>query len=143
MKRETIDWGHGRAEILKEGSLIYLDVYGVFTDEDVLWMTHYLEGFFDEVGGPTTRVWNTEHISKGGYLVTPGGTDKLAAWAREARMKWPHNTAYLIATNALTYGTCRMYELKSNNRDSTMFVIESFDELPEELRDLILGGLKT
>jgi len=138
MKRETVDLIHGIIEVLIDGNLIYLNVFGEYTDDDIMAMTEYLEKFFTEVGGPTIRVWDSTNISEGGFKLTSKGTDKFAEWSIRIKKKWPGNVAYLIGDKPLKYGMSRMYEMKASDNDSSIIVVHSIDELPENLKERIL-----
>lgn len=46
MIQETIPLINGRVEVSEYGDIIYFDVYGDYTDEDVMHMTQYLEHYF-------------------------------------------------------------------------------------------------
>ena len=93
MKRETIDLGHGKIEVLINGSLIYLDVHGEYTDDDVLTMTKYLENFFDAIGGSTIRIWDSTNIPSDQFKLTAQGTDLFKQWSEKMKNKWPGNVA--------------------------------------------------
>lgn len=77
MKRETIALEHRRLDVLIDDNLIYLNMFGEYTDNDAISMTKYLENFFSETGEPTTRVWDTTNLSKDGFKLTTQSIDKF------------------------------------------------------------------
>ena len=133
MKKETIGLDNGRVEVLIEGNLVYLNVFGEYTDGDALAMTKYLDRLFAEMEGPFIRVWDGTNISEGGYKLTSHGTDEFAAWARKIREKWPRSVAYLIANKPVIYGVSRMYGLKASNDETSTVVVHSRAELPKDI----------
>ena len=139
MQQETIDLEHGEIKVLKNGNLIYLDVCGEYTDEDVLAMTKYLENFFDEIGGPTIRIWDSTNIGADQFKITTKGTDAFNQWSEKMKKKCPGNVAYLIADKPLSFGISRMYELKASDHDLPIKVVHSFDELPDDIKKRIHG----
>ncbi|MEJ2688712.1 MAG: hypothetical protein P8130_01930 [Deltaproteobacteria bacterium] len=134
MKNERIDLGHVEIDVLKNGNLIYLNVYGEFTDDDVIAMTKYLENFFDEISGPTIRVWDSTNISSDQFKITAKGTDQFNQWSGRMKKKWPGNIAYLIADKPLSFGISRMYELKTSDHDLPIIVLRNFDKLPDNIK---------
>lgn len=142
MKKERIDLGHGKVEVFKDLNLIYLNVFGEYRDDDAMTMTEYLEGFFQEAGGETVRVWDSRNISETGFQLTSEGTDRFAEWSREMRKKWPDNVAYMIGDNPLIFGVSRMYEMKTSDNDASIRCVQSIDELPENIKARIFNFLE-
>ena len=138
MKRETIVLGNGRIEVLIDGNLIYLNIFGEYTDDDVIALTKYLEKFFAEIDGPTIRVCDGTNIPEDGFKLTAKGTDKFAEWSRRIKKKWPDNVAYLIGDKPLKYGVSRMYAIKASSDDLSIIAVHSIDELPENIKERIL-----
>ena len=138
MKKEIIDYGHGRIEVTKDDNLIYFKVYGEFTDADVLITTEYMESFFAEIGGPTIRIWDGTNINSDQFKITTKGTDQFVSWADSIKKKWPGNQAYFISDKPIIFGVSRMYELKAADNNMPMTVVKTFDELPDEIKDRIL-----
>ena len=134
MKNERIELGHVEINVLKNGNLIYLNVYGEFTDNDIMAMTKYLENFFDEIRGPTVRIWDSTNISSDQFKLTPKGTDLFNQWSERMKKKWPGNIAYLIADTPLSFGISRMYELKTSDHDLFIKVLHNFKELPDNIK---------
>ena len=137
MKKETIRLDHGQVEVLVEGNLVYLNVFGEYTDGDALAMTKYLDRLFTEMDGPVTRVWDSTNIPEGGYKLTSHGTDEFAAWSRKIREKWPQSMVYLIANRPVIYGVSRMYGFKASDDETSTVIVRSFAELPKDIRNRI------
>ena len=137
MKRETIDLKHGRLEVLIDGNFIYIKMFGEYTDNNAVAMTKYLENFFSEVGGSTIRVWDTTSLSKRGFKVTAKGIERFVEWSREITMKWPENVVYMVSNSPFKYGLSRMYELQASDINSSVIVVHSIDELPENIKNRI------
>ena len=138
MKRETIKLVNGSVKVLLDGDLIYLDVFGEYTDDDAIVMTKFLENLFIEIGGPTIRVWDGTNMSKNGFKLTSEGTDKFAEWSRRMNKEWPGNIIYFIADKPLKYGVSRMYEMKASDDNVNIKVVHGIDELPDSIKARIL-----
>ena len=41
MRKETIDFGHERIEVSKDGNLIYINLFGEYTNDDAISITIY------------------------------------------------------------------------------------------------------
>lgn len=134
MKSERIDLGHGKIKVSKNGNLVYFNVLGAITDDDIMAMTKYLENFFDEISGPTVRIWDSTNISSDQFKISPKGTDLFNQWSERMKKKWPGNIAYLIADTPLSFGISRMYELKTSDHDLFIKVLHNFDELPDNIK---------
>lgn len=53
-------------------------------------------------------------------------------------MIWPGNVAYLVGNGLLKYGMSRMYEMKASDKDFSVIVVNSVDELPENIKERII-----
>lgn len=137
MCKVNIESAHGRIEVMKDQDLIYLTVFGEFTDADVIRMTEYLDELYEEIGGPTIRVWDGTHLKTSQFKVTSQGTELLRIWAERKKMRFPNSAAYFISNEPHIFGVSRMYELKTADENMTVSVVKSFDELPEELKERI------
>ena len=138
MKRETVALKNGSVEIYKEGNLIYLDVFGEYTDEDAIAMTAYLDQYFASINGPTIRVWDSTNIPQEGFLLSAKGTDHIARWTHGVKKQWPDNVSCLIGPTPLQYGVSRMYQIKASQDESDVIVVRDISELPAEVRDSVL-----
>ena len=132
MLNDTIRLPAGTVEVHIDGNLIYLEVFGTYTDGDVLTMTRYLEDCFARGEGLITRIWNGSRIDH--FLLTAQGTDMFRHWTENIKKKWPGQTVYLIAPTSLAYGMSRMYELKTSNELMGIHSLRSVNDLPGDIK---------
>lgn len=123
--------GNGHVKIAIDGNLIYLKVFGRYTDVDVIEMEIYLENYFSRVNAPTIRIWDSRAIDH--FELTSSGITQVALWSKHMQIKWPENTSYMIADSDFKFGMSRMYELKATTEIQSVTVIHKFNELPNEI----------
>lgn len=134
MESDSITLKNGKVDILKNGNIAYFKVHGEYLDEDVFVVIKYLERFFDEVGGPTIRIFDATSLDETGYKLSPRGISSFKYWTEKVKMRWPGNVAYFIADKPSIFGMSRMYELQASDDLMPLHVVRKFDDLPEELK---------
>ncbi len=106
MLRETVELVNGRVEVAIFEEFICLDVYGEYTDADVMRMKLYLDDIFQKAEKALTRILDATHVDE--FMLTPHGTDMFGHWADKIKKMWPGSRAFLIADKQLSYGMSRM-----------------------------------
>ena len=67
-------------------------------------------------------------------MLTFKGIDLFRNWAETIKQKWPGNVAYFIGDKPLIYGMSRVYEIKTSDERMPIYVVNNFDDLPENIK---------
>lgn len=141
METEIAHLKHGKIDVSKFENIIYFKVFGDLADDDTSVLTRLSEAFFDEINGPTIRIWDLTDMTADQYRLTPKGIDTLEKWADIAKKRWPGNVAYVIGKTDLIFGMSRMYEIKASDNLMSINAVKSFDDLPVEIKIRIWGKI--
>ena len=135
MNKERLDFVNASAEVSVIDNLIYIRVSGIYNDDVALKLIQYLENLIDRIPGSPIRVWDASGISEGSFQLSSKCIDQIATWARQVKAKKAGSVAYMVGSNAISYGMARMYGLKADLESTGVIVLRSLDELPPEIKE--------
>lgn len=137
MQKEIIKLEYGRLEVLIDDDLMYLKLFGGYTDKDAVSVSEFLENLFAETGELPVRVWDLTNLSKDSLEIITPGINIFFEWSRGVRMRWPDGIVYLINDKPIKNGGSGMYEPGAFFNDFSITVVKSIDELPDNIKERI------
>ena len=137
MQRQTLDFGAGKVELSVVDNIIYLKIFGVYTDEMALEMTRRLDGIIKTVPGTPIRIWDGSQLRAEDFRLSTQVLEQISSWAERIKERKPGSKAYFIAREPFIFGTSRMYELQVGDEQLEVEVLHHFNELPKEIREKI------
>lgn len=135
MKKTTLNFADASAEVVTIENLIYVPVFGIFTDAVAMELIRFMEPIIAQIPVIPIRVWDASGVPAMGFKLSSGCIDKIAEWERKIRSQKPDSLLYMIAPTLISYGMARMFQMKSDPQPSGIFVLNKTDELPAEVRE--------
>jgi hypothetical protein len=135
MNKVTLNFVNASADVSVIDNLIYISVSGIYTDEVALKLIQYLEELFVRIPDSPIRVWDASGVSAGAFQLSSQCIDKIATWGRQLKTKKPGSVAYMMGSNAVSYGMARMYGIKADLEGTGVIVLRSIDELPPAIKE--------
>ena len=134
MDKKTLEFRDASADVSVNGSLVYVRVSGVYSDDVALKLIRYLDELMDRIPDDLVRVWDASGIAPGAFQLSTQCIDEIAAWARQVKAKKPGSVAYMVGSSAISYGMARMYALRAGLETTGVVALRSIDELPPAIR---------
>ena len=135
MTKTSLHISGTRIDITTVDNVIFLQVFGSYTDEIALALLPHIDAFFDQIPERPIRVWDARGIPAGEFLLSSDCIGKLVVWAQSIQTRKPGAMAYLIGHSQISYGIGRMYAMRSDLEEKGIEVLQSHDELPKEIRE--------
>ena len=135
MKRSTLEFGPTRAVVTVNDKLIYIQVFGPYTDDVATALLVHLDAVIDEIPDSHLRVWDASGLPADAFRLSSACIDRITEWCRKVKARKPGSLAYMIGPTAISYGMARMYELKTNLEPNDVVVLRSLEELPGAIRE--------
>ncbi|MFZ5775963.1 MAG: hypothetical protein ACOY3Z_10825 [Thermodesulfobacteriota bacterium] len=142
MNKDILRFGDTEIEISRIDNIIFIQVFGCYTDEMALGLIQRVGQLIDAIPESSIRIWDGTGIPEEGYLLSSGCIDRVARWAEAIEAKKPGSTAYMIIPSLVSFGMSRMYALRADLEGSGVVVLRAVEELPQEIREkLSLSGI--
>ena len=132
---KTLEFDNAKLNVSLIDNLIYIRVSGVYTDEVALKLIQYLDELIDRIPDSHIRVWDGSGIAKEAYQLSTKCIQQIASWSRGILAKRPGSVVYMVATNDVSYGMTRMYQIISTLEENGVIVLRSIHELPPAIRE--------
>ncbi|MCW8129127.1 MAG: hypothetical protein KIS92_01975 [Planctomycetota bacterium] len=134
MNTITLDFERARIDIGVIEQIVYIRVFGVYTDDVAHALIARLDKLLEHFPGDPIRITDVRGVPADQFKLTAACIDRISKWGAQVKARYPNSIGYLIGHTALSYGMARMYALKTEVEPKNIVVLSSFEELPLEIR---------
>ena len=134
METKNLTFGEGVVEVTIIDNIIYMKTLMLYTDEMAMEMTRYLDKIIDLIPSNLIRIWDSSHLPSECFKLTEQCVETIVRWSQGVKERSPDSRVYFIAQEPLIFGISRMYELQTNAETMNVTVLNSIDELPDDIR---------